>query len=115
MRAVRKWLEWHSPYSHIAAPIWVRIPEKQRWTIVHWLNKSRRHCWSDLVSDALTYRESDPCDTRFPRLRGERAPRCASICDWSHPEHAGEHACSCYCGKFEFTAPDGCHERRAAS
>lgn len=109
---LRRWLEWHSVYSHLAAPIWIHIPEKYRWTVVHWLDKSRRRCWSDLVSDALTHREDDACDIRVPRLRGERAQRCASVCDWMHPDHAGEHTCGCYCGKFRFTAADGANERR---
>ena len=115
MSRVRRWLEWHSLYSHIAAPLWLRIPEKRRWTIVGWLNKSHRRCWSTLVSDALAVPESDPCDVYVPRLRSEKAPRCASVCDWMHPDHTAEHACSCYCGKFQFTATDGALDRRAAS
>lgn len=109
----RDWLAWHSIRAHITAPIWLRIPEKWRWKIVHQLNRSQRQCWSDLVSDALAYRESDPCDVHVPRLRGERAPACASVCGWSHPDHDGEHACSCYCGKFQFVAANGARHMRA--
>ena len=113
MRAVRDWFRWHSLYNHLAAPIWTRLPEKHRWTVVHWLDKSRRQCWSDLVSDALCHPEDDACDTHVPRLRGERAPRCASTCDWMHHDHEGKHPCACYCGKFQFTATEGGNERRA--
>src|SRR5690348_15404005 len=84
MKRLKDWLEWHSIRSHIMAPIWLRIPEKSRWTVVHWLDKSRHQCWADLVSDALACREKDACDVHVPRLRGERAPRCASVCDWGH-------------------------------
>jgi hypothetical protein len=108
----RLWLLDHSIYSHVVAPVWTRMPEKWRWSVVYWLDKSRRQCWSDLVSDALTHREDDACDTHIPRLIGTRAPACASVCDWSHFDHAGEHPCSCYCGKFQFTATDGAIERR---
>ena len=112
---LRLWYIDHSIWRHVAAPIWLRVSEKHRWTVVHWLNKSRRRCWSDLVSDALTNREADPCDTRVPNLRADRAPRCASTCDWMHPDHAGEHDCSCYCGKFQFLANDGANERRMST
>jgi hypothetical protein len=100
----RKWLAWHSVRAHITAPIWLRIPEKQRWTIVNWLDKSRRRCWSELVSDALAVPQDDPCDVSVPTLRADGAPRCAAVCGWLHPDHAGDHDCSCYCGKFQFTA-----------
>ena len=112
---VRRWLQNHSVWAHIAAPIWLRIPEKRRWTVVYWLNKSRRRCWSDLVSDALGYHEADPCDVHVPRLRGERAPRCASVCGWFYADHSGEHPCSCYCGKFQFTATEGSRDREVKS
>jgi hypothetical protein len=107
----RDWLALHSVRSHIVAPIWLRIPEKHRWTIAHWLNRSRRTCWADLVDDALARPESDPCDVHIPSLPGVRKPRCASVCWWSHPEHTGEHDCSCYCNKFQFTATDGARDR----
>jgi hypothetical protein len=110
---LRRWLAWHSVRSHIVAPIWLRIPEKRRWDVVSLLNRSRRQCWSDLVSAALACPEDDACDVHTPSL-GERAPRCALTCDWMHPTHCGEHACSCYCGKFQFTATNGAIERRAA-
>ena len=109
---VRKWLEWHSLYSHLAAPLWLRIPEKHRWTIVHHLDKSRRRCWSDLVSDALAAHEDDPCDVNVPSLRAGSQPACASTCYWIG--HEGKHACACYCGKFQFTAADSYGERRGA-
>ena len=109
-------LRYHSAWHHIAAPIWTRVPSKCRWRIVHWLDRSRRLCWSDLVAAALTQREEDACDTRVPAFRGERMPRCASVCDWSHPGvHEGEHACSCYCGKFEFLASEGYLDRKGVS
>lgn len=111
--SARGWLADHSIRAHVVAPIWLRLGEKRRWTVVHWLNKSKRQCWSDLVTDALAYPEDDSCDVHVPRLRGERAPRCASVCDFMHPDHAGKHDCSCYCGKFQFAATDGALERRA--
>lgn len=115
MRRVRRWFEWHSAWSHIAAPIWLRVPERARWRIVYRLNRSRRRCWCDLVDDALCYREKDACDIHVPTLRPTGAGRCGSVCGWSHPSHVGEHACSCYCNKFQFVATEGAIERRAAS
>lgn len=111
-RAPRLWLWYldHSVYQHIAAPIWTRIPEKARWRIVAWLNHSRRRCWADLVSDALTHREKDDCDTHVPSLR-PTSTHCASVCDWGG--HSGVHDCSCYCGKFQFLAAEGSEDRRA--
>jgi hypothetical protein len=110
---VHVWLRTHSIWQHVAAPVWLRVPERHRWTIVTWLNKSRRRCWSDLVSDALTVRTSDCCDTYVPSLLGERNPACASVCGWGYPAHTGEHPCSCYCGKFQFTATEGSCDRSA--
>lgn len=115
MTRLRQWFRWHSVRSHLLAPIWLRVPEKHRWTFVHWLDRSRRRCWSDLVSDALARPEDDACDVYIPSLRGEKKPRCASVCDWMHPSHAGDHDCSCYCGKFQFAAADGANDRRAAT
>lgn len=111
---MKRWLQYHSIWQHVAAPLWLRIPEARRWKIVGWLDRSQRQCWADLVSDALAYREDDACDVHVPRLLGERAPACASLCGWSHPDHNGEHACSCYCGKFQFVATLGANERREA-
>lgn len=102
----------HSLWKHIAASVWLRIPEKRRWTIVGLLDKSQRRCWADLVSDAMAYPERDACDVHVPPLRGDRALDCASVCGWSHPTCTGEHACRCYCGKFQFTAPDGAIDRK---
>lgn len=110
---VRRWFQNHSLWQHIVAPIWLRLSEKHRWTVVHWLDKSRRRCWSSLVSDALAWHEDDPCDVYVPRLRGERAPSCASVCGWMHPEHTGQHECACYCNKFQFTAAEGSRDREA--
>lgn len=107
----REWTQWHSVYMHIAGPIWLRTPERHRWTIVHWLNRSQRRCWSDLVSDALCYPETDPCDRHIPALRGERMPRCATTCDWFYHDHSGAHDCACYCGKFQFRASGGARDR----
>lgn len=104
---LRVWLQGHSLWAHIVAPIWLRVPEKRRWTVVNWLNKSRRRCWSDLVSDALAYREDDACDIHVPTLRAGRVPDCASVCGWLHADHTGEHPCACYCGKFQFIAAEG--------
>jgi len=101
----------HSIRAHVVAPVWLRLPARVRWAVVHLLNRSRRQCWSDLVDAALAPHEDDACDVRVPGLRGERAPRCATVCGWSHPEHVGEHACSCYCNKFQFTATNGARER----
>jgi hypothetical protein len=109
MARARNWLALHSARAHVVAPIWLRIPEKRRWAIVHWLNRSRRQCWADLVDDALARPESDPCDVHIPSL--QREPRCASVCGWWHPDHTGEHTCSCYCNKFQFAATDGARDR----
>lgn len=102
----------HSIRAHVVAPIWLWLPEKWRWSVVTRLNRSNRQCWSDLVSDALAWDEDDACDVHVPRLRNDDAPRCASVCDYMHPDHSGEHPCSCYCGKFEFVASDGALDRR---
>lgn len=90
-RATRlgEWLAWHSVWQHVAAPIWLRVPEKHRWTVVHWLDKSPHRCWSTLVSDALAEREDDPCDTCVPSLRARRDPYCGTTCWWMHPDHSG--------------------------
>lgn len=114
MSRLRDWLAWHSLTKHIFAPIWLRIPEKRRWDIVSLLDKSKRYCWADLVSDALTYRESDPCDIHTPGL-AKTSGRCESVCDFSHPDHSGAHDCSCYCGKFRFTTSEGAIDRREVS
>jgi hypothetical protein len=115
VKKAREWFAWHSVTKHIVAPLWLRLPEKHRWTVVHHLNKGKRQCWSDLVSDALAYRESDPCDINTPSPLSDTAKRCRTTCDWMHPDaHSGKHACSCYCGKFQFTAAEGSHERKAA-
>lgn len=105
----------HSIRAHLIAPVWLRLPAKWRWSVVHRLDRSRRQCWSTLVDAALASPEADSCDVRIPSLRGERTPRCASVCDWSHPEHTGRHSCDCYCGKFRFTAADGYADRGGAS
>jgi len=112
-----RWLTYHSLQSHILGPIWVSIPQKARWKIVVWLDRSRRRCWSDLVSDAMAEREDDACDIHTPSLRPGPAPRCASTCEWFGPagQHEGQHECGCYCGKFEFIAPNGRHDREKAN
>jgi hypothetical protein len=102
----------HSVVAHVVAPLWVRVPEKRRWRIVHRLDKSRERCWSDLVDAALTHSESDACDIKTPL--GCAADRCKSVCDWGHLDHAGEHDCSCYCGKFQFRTPEGSRDRDGA-
>lgn len=99
---LRLWFQDHSIRQHLLAPIWVRIPEKRRWDVVHWLNKSDRRCWCDLVEAALVYREKDDCDTRIPFFGAERAQHCATVCGFMH-DHAAE-GCRCYCGKFEILA-----------
>lgn len=115
---MRKWLACHSVWQHLAAPVWSRIPEKHRWTVVHWLNRSSRRCWSHLVDDALTCREEDACDTNVPSLRGSRDLDCARTCHWlggrAVHDHEGEHDCRCYCGKFQFRATEGADDRKAA-
>lgn len=110
--AIREWLTWHSLSSHLVAPLWLRVPEKWRWRIVHRLDRSRRRCWAELVDAALAHPGADACDVRTPLGCG--AGTCPTRCDWSHPDHAGQHECSCYCGKFQFTAAAGSIERRAA-
>jgi hypothetical protein len=107
----RDWLHQHTIRAHLLAPIWLRIPEKRRWTIVSWLDKSQRRCWSDLVGDALASPELDACDVHVPALPPSRPPHCASVCYWSHTDHVGEHDCSCYCGKFRFAATQGLTSR----
>lgn len=109
IKSTREWLVWHSVRSHVLTPIWLRISQKHRWAVVNLLNRSQRQCWSELVSEALAVPESDPCDVRIPSMRAER-PLCASICEWGHPDHVGEHACSCYCGKFQFAATKGARD-----
>lgn len=108
-----RWLDEHSLRRHIFGPLWLRIPERRRWSIVGLLNKSRHFCWSDLVTAALGWHEVDACETHLPTI--ERAPRCASICDWMSDDHRGAHACSCYCGKFRFDATEGSADRRGVS
>jgi hypothetical protein len=113
----RRWISYHSVQSHLIAPIWLRIPEKRRWAIVTRLDRSRHRCWSDLVMDALAEREDDACDVSTPQLRaGKTPPDCASVCSWygAAGQHEGEHECGCYCGKFQFVAPDGIRDRAAA-
>lgn len=97
----------HSIRAHIVAPIWLHTPSRIRWAFVHLLDRSKRQCWSDLVDAALATPEDDACDVEVPSLLGERGPRCASVCEWMHVDHTGTHACTCYCGKFRFTAPTG--------
>lgn len=111
----RSWLHWHSLSAHIVAPIWIRIPEKWRWSIVHRLDKSRKVCWSSLVDAALTTgREDDACDVSTPL--GCSAGDCATTCYFMggqvRHDHEGEHDCSCYCGKFQFVAAEGADDRR---
>lgn len=114
---LRLWFRDHDLAQHVVAPIWVRLPEKWRWEIVHHLNRSRRLCWSSLVDAALTRREDDACDVHTPL--GCEAGRCATTCGWiggrKRGDHFGEHMCSCYCGKFQFTAPIGGDERSEAT
>lgn len=105
------WWQHHDLWQHVAAPVWLRLPEKWRWRIVGRLDKSQRRCWADLVTDALAEREDDPCYVSVPELRPTSAG-CADRCDWSHFEHTGEHDCGCYCGKFRFRAIDGYLDRR---
>jgi hypothetical protein len=106
-----RWLRYHSVRSHLVAPIWRRVPERVRWEIVHHLNKSQHRCWCDLVDAALCQREDDACDVSIPPRR-EAEPYCSRVCGYSHFEHAGSHACACYCGKFQFQATDGAIDRR---
>lgn len=96
---VRSWFEWHQVTSHIVAPIWVRIPTKWRWEIVHHLDRSQRLCWADLVSAAMTEgRESDACDVHTP-LGCATATRCKTECSVKAcPGDSDDHRC--YCGKF---------------
>lgn len=107
---MKTWLTYHSATSHLLGPIWARVPERSRWRIVGWLNKSRRYCWCDLVDAALCHREDDACDIRLPRA-GDKGDRCKTVCDWGRFDHTGEHDCCCYCGKFQFRAIDGARDR----
>lgn len=102
MNRIKEFWIYHSVRAHVVAPIWVRLPEKARWRIVNLLNKSDWFCWADLVSAALCYPEDDACDVHTPTTSG--AEHCANVCGWMSPEHKTEHPCSCYCGKFRFTA-----------
>jgi hypothetical protein len=115
MSRAREWLRWHSLYHHLTAPLWRRLPERRRWAVVHWLDRSRRRCWGSLVDAALCSAEDDPCDVRVPALRGEQPLRCATTCGWSHVEHTGPHTCACYCGKFMFRATEGARDRAGAA
>lgn len=110
------WLRQHSIRHHIVAPIWVRIPEKWRWKIVHRLDRSQRRCWSSLVDAALVYHpDDDACDVPTPLGCG--VGDCATTCYWvgGHVvgDHIGSHDCACYCGKFKFRAAEGGDDRNA--
>lgn len=107
---VRLWLHDHLLSDHLLAPVWLRTPAKLRWKYVDWRNRSQRTCWSSLVDAALAEREDDACAVKLPTRCFAGA--CATTCDWSHPEHRGEHMCDCYCGKFRFTALEGALDRR---
>ena len=104
MNKIRKWLDWHSVKAHALAPVWLRMPSKMRWSVVSLLNRSKRYCWSDLVSDALARPEDDACDVHVPQPTSER---CRTVCGWGSSDHDGAHDCSCYCGKFQFKAEVG--------
>lgn len=108
------WFRVHLASSHIVAPVWLRVPETWRWKIVHRLDRSRKRCWSDLVDAALAQPEADACDVRTPL--GCDASNCSTTCYFVggafHGDHIGQHACSCYCGKFQFTAATGADDRR---
>lgn len=108
---VRAWFMHHSLRAHLLAPIWSRLSERMRWRTVDRLNRSERYCWPDLVDAALCWHEGDACDIALPTPT--RAEQCASACDWSHPDHVGDHECSCYCGKFQFRANEGAIDRKA--
>lgn len=105
----------HSIRAHVVAPIWARVPEKTRWRIVAWLNRSQGRCWCDLVDAAMCWHHDtdDACGVPTPLIGSDKAARCKSVCDWSHPDHTGEHDCACYCAKFQFLAPDGAIDRKA--
>ena len=45
MSRASDWLAFHSVRSHVVAPIWLRIPEKHRWTIAHWLNATQSEAY----------------------------------------------------------------------
>lgn len=110
---MKTWLAEHTIRAHIVGPLWACIPEKTRWHIVTWLNRSPDRCWCDLVDAALCWhRERDACDIPTP-LGSDKGARCKSVCDWSHSDHVGEHDCACYCGKFQFLAPEGAIDRKA--
>ena len=106
---MKRWFSDHSVIAHIAAPLWLKVAPKMRWRIVYWLNRSKKRCWCDLASDALAEPQDDACDVSVPWILVNK-PSCASTCYTFG--HGGEHNCRCYCGKFEFTAPDGYEERR---
>ena len=110
---MRGWLREHSIKAHIVVAVWVRVPEKWRWRIVHRLDRSRQRCWSSLVDAALCYREDDACDVRTPL--GCAAGDCGATCYWVGGrvvgDHIGSHDCACYCGKFQFRATEGGDER----
>lgn len=110
---MKTWLTYHSLRDHLVAPIWLRVPAKWRWRIVHHLDRSDKRAWCSLVDAALAEREDDACDVRTPlRLS---ADYCRSTCTTlGLTDHRGQHECSCYCGKFAFTAADGASDRRVA-
>ena len=112
---MKTWLTYHSLWQHVAVPVWRRIPEKHRWTVVSWLNRSERRCWCDLVEDALCRPEPSgcACDERVPDPR-PRTTRCATECGM-FKHLPGERSCACYCGKYRFTVTDdGQHVRQVA-
>lgn len=117
---MRRWwrgVRTHYWRAHLIAPVWIRLPERLRWRIAHRLDSApiigRLLCWSSLVDAALTHREDDACDVRTPLGCG--AGDCSTTCYWGggkvRGDHLGAHPCSCYCGKFRFTAPSGWDER----
>lgn len=80
------WWDRHSPARHVAGRLWLALPERWRFSVVHRVNTRRPDlCWCDLVDAAyLDQRKSDfkgsygcACDIPLPTdARPPRAGAC---------------------------------------
>lgn len=96
-------LQYHDLPRHILVPLWARVPERARWAVAHFLNRSQRWEWCTLVDAALKPTDGDdPCDGKLPTMAGLDGP-CRNVCGWLH-NHSGGTQCACYCGKFTWSA-----------
>lgn len=76
------WLQTHSLRHHVAAWLWLKVPETWRWTAVTRVHKAMPDlCWCDLVDGALAKRDPSAClcDVSLPvarRLKPEDYGKC---------------------------------------